>query len=474
MFELYDYQINLINDIKKKLKKKSICIVAPCGSGKSVIQGSIAASATKKGNRVLFLVHRKELCEQIENTFKLCKVDFNLCQVGMVQTIVRRLDKEPEPTIIITDENHHCLAKNYRKIYDHFPDAILLGFTATPIRLGGKGLHPVYNDMVVGPSVKWLVDNKFLASYKLYSKKLVDTSKLHIRNGDFKSEEVNELMETGVIYGDTLKNWKELANNKKTIIYASSIKASKATESVFLSAGIPTKHLDGETPKKEREQAIKDFRENKITVLCNVDLFGEGFDIPDCECVTLLRPTKSLSLYIQQSMRSMRYQEGKKAIIIDHVGNCFEHNLPDYEYNWTLKDKSKKKSYDEKEEKIKTCKQCFAVLNPGTEICPYCGYVFPKQVRKEKKVIESELTEILPLDVIARKPMNYYLQFTKLSDLIDFAQVKRYKKGWLWYKMQERKEYLKATAEDFKRLQAINGYKRGWWVHEAKKWGIIE
>lgn len=245
--------------------------------GKSIIQGAIAKGATDKGNRVLFLVHRKELCDQIEDTFyNLCGVDKDLCEVGMVQTITRRLDKQKSPVIIITDENHHCLAKSYRKIYDKFSKAILLGFTATPIRLGGKGLHPVYNKLVEGPNVNWLIDNKYLSPYKLYSKKLVDTSNLHIRQGDYKQDEVNELMEKNKIYGDTIKNYQELAAGKKTIVYCSSIKASSATSEEFNNNGILSKHLDGTTPKKERQQAIKDFRDNKIQVLCNVDLFGEG------------------------------------------------------------------------------------------------------------------------------------------------------------------------------------------------------
>lgn len=474
MIELRQYQIDLINTIKKNLKHKSICIVSPCGSGKSIIQGMIAKGATDKGNRVLFLVHRKELVEQIEETFKLCGVNFDLCEIGMVQTITRRLDKQKSPVIIITDENHHCLAKSYIKIYEKFPVAIKLGFTATPIRLGGKGLHPVYNKLVEGPTVNWLIDNKYLSPYKLYSKKLVDTSKLHIRQGDYKQDEVNALMEKNKIYGDTIKNYKELANGKKTIVYCSSIKSSKETAKEFSFAGYSSKHLDGKTSKKERQQAIQDFRDNKITVLCNVDLFGEGFDVPDCECVILLRPTKSLSLYIQQSMRSMRYKENKEAIIIDHVGNCFEHGLPNQEFDWSLEDQQKKNKKNKSDEdiKIKQCKQCFAIVDPSVKVCPYCGYEFPVKEIKVKETEDIILKEIKELDILKKKPYNYYYHIKTAKKLINFAKAKGYKPLWLLKKIEERLDILTINWDDLVEIQKHYGYKFMWIIHAAIKYNV--
>lgn len=274
--ELRPYQIDILNDIRKNIKHNSICIQAPCGSGKSIIEGMIAANATAKKNRVLFIVHRKELCSQIESTFKLCGVNLNYCSISMVQTVVRNLEREPEPVIIITDENHHCLALSYLKIYNYFPNAIKLGFTATPIRLGGRGLGDVYNILIKGPEIDWLIKHNFLAPFKLFSKKIVDTENLHLQNGEYKKDEVSELMERQVIYGQTIKNYTELANNKKTIVYCSSIKSSIETVEEFTKNGFNAVHLDGKTPKKERELIVKKFRDNEIQILCNVDLFGEG------------------------------------------------------------------------------------------------------------------------------------------------------------------------------------------------------
>lgn len=275
--ELREYQINIITEIKRNLlKHKNICIQAPCGSGKSVILSKIIKDTTEKGNRVLFLVHRKELIEQIYNTLKVFKVDFKLIDLLMVQTAVRRLKKIKTPSIIITDENHHCLAKSYTKIYEHFNTAFLLGFTATPIRLNGEGLGNIYNYLVLGPKITWLIENKFLSPYKLYSIKLADTNNLHVKGGEYNKKETNILMENNTIYGETIKNYIKLANGKKTIVYCSSIESSIETAKQFNDNNIVAKHLDGSTPKKERENAIKLFRKNEIQILCNVDLFGEG------------------------------------------------------------------------------------------------------------------------------------------------------------------------------------------------------
>lgn len=276
MVKLREYQEEIINDIRRNIKFNSICIQSPCGSGKSIIQGMIASNASHKQNRVLFLVHRKELCKQIEDTFRMCGVNFHYCSVSMVQTVTRRLEHEPEPTIIMTDENHHCMAQSYLRIYEKFPNSIKLGFTATPIRLGGKGLGAIYNILIKGPKIDWLIENNFLAPFKLFSKKLINTENLHIQNGDYKSSEVNEIMEKNIIYGETIKNYTELANGKKTIVYCASIAASIETVKEFNKNGFNAYHLDSKTPKLEREKVVQDFRNNKIQILSNVDLFSEG------------------------------------------------------------------------------------------------------------------------------------------------------------------------------------------------------
>lgn len=285
---------------------KSPCIVSPCGSGKSVMVAEIAKKTADKKNRVLFLVHRKELSEQIADTFSWWGVDMEYVQIGMVQTVVRRLEKTAPPNLIITDENHHSLANSYRKIYNYFSNARLVGFTATPIRLNGGGLGDINDKLIIGPSVTELTEWGNLAPFKYYAPEIVDTSKLKIRRGEYVSSEIENLFNNRAIWGDVVKHYKKLSDGKQAICYCSSIKQSERMAEEFNQAGIIARHIDGETPKAEREAAIEYFRQGKIMVLCNVDLISEGFDVPDCNTAILLRPTQSLSLFIQQSMRPMK------------------------------------------------------------------------------------------------------------------------------------------------------------------------
>lgn len=426
--KLRPYQQQLIDDVRASLHRghKAVVAVLGCGGGKSIIQGSIAKQATDRDNRVLFLVHRKELCQQIASTFENVGVDMSLCDVSMVQTVSRRLNELPDYDLIITDEAHHSTAKTYTNIYDQFRDVTKLGFTATPIRLNKGGLGEVYSDLITSVSTQWLIENHYLAPYKYYSVKLADTSGLHTVAGEFNQNEVAQLMENKEIYGDTVKQWKRLAEGKKTIVYCASVEAAKMTAERFSSEGYRSIALDGKTPQNERSEAMRAFREGEVKILCNMDLFGEGLDVPDCECVVLLRPTQSLSLHIQQSMRSMRYKPNKTAIIIDHVGNCYRHGLPDDEREWSLEPKKKQDSIV----KIRECKECFSVYPPTMSKCPYCGAIVTTEIRKtDRKTVEVDLVEMKRQeDIRNTKPQEADLK--TWEEVVEFQKIHKYHFNW--------------------------------------------
>lgn len=410
---------------------KSPCIVSPCGSGKSIMISEIAKKATLKKNRVLFLVHRKELKEQIEETLKWWEVDMDHVEVGMVQTIVRRLEKTIKPNLIITDENHHSLANSYKKIYNHFDNARLVGFTATPIRLNGGGLGEINDILIMGPTVRELIEWGNLAPFKYYAPEIIDTSKLKIKRGEYDSKDIEDLFQNKAIWGDVVKHYKKLSDGKQAICYCSSIKQSIKMADEFNEAGIVAKHIDGETPKAERAAAIEYFRQGKIMVLCNVDLISEGFDVPDCNTAILLRPTQSLSLYIQQSMRCMRYKEGKTAIIIDHVGNVGRFGTPDMDREWSLEPKQGSNNTIQEENPVKQCMECFYTVLRNTTVCPECGNEF-KAEEIEVEEIESELVEIDSLGEFTtdyREPKDC----KDMGELYKLAKNKGYKPGWAFY-----------------------------------------
>lgn len=438
---LRPYQDKLVNELSMAWKTgfKAPCIVLPCGGGKSVIVAEIAKRTTQNRKNVLFLVHRKELCEQILKTFRAWGVDMQFCLVMMVQTACRRIRKMPYPSLIITDENHHSKANSYVKIYNAFPEAYRVGVTATPVRLDGSGLADVNDKLITGVSAKWLIENHCLAPYDYYAPSLVDLTGVKISNGDYDISDVENLMIKKAVFGDVIRHYRQLADGKQAVCYCTSVKHSQTMARQFSESGINAVHIDGTTPKNERDCIISDFREGKIDILCNVDLISEGFDVPDCECVILLRPTQSLTLYIQQSMRCMRYRSGKRAVIIDHVGNYARFGMPDDDREWTLEGRKRRKSADIEKDKsveIKTCPNCYSVFSPEKIIddkCPVCGYEFPKKEIKEIETENSELQKIEGFTICYRD----WRDCTSYHELQEYAKEKGYKSGWCFYKAKE-------------------------------------
>ena len=429
---LRPYQERYIEKVRRAYQAgfQAPVVVAPCGAGKSVIIGEIVRRSAQKNNHVLFLVHRKELCDQIEATFEKLHIPRDLFEIGMVQTISRRLDKTKAPRLIITDEGHHGLANTYRRIYDYYADTPRLGFTATPVRLNGSGLGDVNDILIEEVTARWLIQNGYLAPYKYFAPNLIDENLLKLnRTQDFSTDSIDEAMrENRKIFGAVIQHYQELAPGEKAICYCHSIEASERVKEEFLSHGIPAEHIDGRTANSERERIIEEFRSGKIQVLTNVDLIGEGFDVPDCTTVILLRPTQSLSLYIQQSMRGMRYKPGKIATIIDHVGNVHRFGLPDADRTWSLESKAPKLA----KVKIKTCAQCFSVYAAEMKSCPFCGYVQP--VAKKRVLLEtdkeSQLVEIKPNFIMDyRDPADCQT----MDELKELAKNRGYKNGWIYH-----------------------------------------
>lgn len=427
--ELYDYQNDLIDRIQIAWRrgKRKPCIVLPCGGGKSVICADMAKRTTNNGKNVLFLVHRQELCEQIENTFKAYGVNMELCKIGMVQTVTRHIEQENKPSLIITDENHHCLASSYKRIYEAFPDSFFVGVTATPVRLNGGGLGEINDALIVGPSVKQLIENNKLSPFDYYAPAVADLSGIRSRNGDYIYEDVEAALNKPHIYGDVIKYYKQLKGGK-AICYCATIRHSQATAEAFNAQGISAYHIDGKTPENERRGAIWGFRNGTIQVLCNVDLISEGFDVPDCDTSILLRPTKSLTLYIQQSMRCMRYQPNKKALIIDHVGNVHRHGLPDMEREWTLEPKPPKAN-KKNSVSVRQCTECFFTHEPAP-VCPNCGHVYELTQREIKEKQEAELKKVVAGYTVPSECKN-------VKELYAYAKARNYKAGWAYYQAKQ-------------------------------------
>ena len=439
MNTLRPYQQQLVNQVYNEWQNgfKAPCIVLPCGGGKSVIIAEVAKRFTQEHKNVLFIVHRKELCEQIANSFVRWGVNMEYCQIGMVQTVCRRLGKTLKPDLIITDENHHSKAASYRKIYDYFSDVKRLGVTATPARLDGSGLKDVNDKLIIGVSAKWLISNNYLSPYDYYAPPLhKQKPKFHTRNGEFVTSDILAFYDNPVIYGDIVKHYKKLAYGKQAIVYCAAITQSERLCNEFKANNIAAAHIDAKTPKAVRSEIIEDFRRGKIKVLSNVDLISEGFDVPNCEVSILARPTKSLTLYIQQSMRCMRYKADKRAIIIDHADNWERFGLPDDEREWTLE--GQKKRGTKGEAPVKTCCNCFSVVPASARVCPHCDFKFEVKGQTVKK--DEKLIKVDEKMIIERRVRNYLTpaECRNMSELQEYAKQKGYKPRWAYYQAKAR------------------------------------
>ncbi|MDT2388290.1 DEAD/DEAH box helicase [Enterococcus avium] len=409
VFDLYGHQKELKRNIYRLLSKgtKNVLAVSPAGSGKSIVIASIMKDGTDHKKQFLFMVHRKELIDQIEETLKQNDVDLKFVTNMSVMKVKNRLDLIPKPDLIITDETHHSKAKTYMEIYNHFEDVPRIGFTATPVRLSGEGFADVYQKLVEGKSVSWLIKNDFLAPFRYFSIPLIDRKTLKKRSGEFTTKSISEALKNENIFADVVSSYQAKADGNQAILYAHNIQYSKKFAESFCAAGIPAIHVDSKTLKKEREKIMNGFKNKEFKVICNVDLISEGFNVPDCSTVILLRPTQSLTIFIQQSMRGMRYVPGKTSIIIDHVGNYLKHGLPDMDRTWSLE---------------------LGIIPPEKEKklieCPKCSGIFSKWINKENKKYEVKICPICSEEFWKEKTLNK----TENKSNLELEEINKQKK----------------------------------------------
>lgn len=389
--ELRPYQQDLYDKTVQSFRKgnRRVLVVSPCGSGKTILMAQMAAKSQANGKNVWVILPRQEILEQTLETFRNCDIPLNTIYVGMAISTANRIDELPPPDLILFDECHISVADTYWKIVDAAKNAFIVGLTASPCRTDNKPLGSLYETLVEGVTVRWLIDNKYLAPYEYYSVTVADLS------GVTNCDDASEWLMKPAVYGDIIKSWRRLADGQPTVIYCASVKHSKETADMFVKAGIKAVHFDGTTPYDERKNIVERFRGGEINVLCNCDLISMGFDMPDIGCVVMLRPTQSASLYIQQSGRALRYKPGKTAIIIDAVANFARFQLPDEPYEWSLDVpiKLRKAINEEGDFFIRSCPKCFMVFKTAP-VCPYCGTEYPLHPREIEAHENIELARI--------------------------------------------------------------------------------
>lgn len=495
---LRSYQELVILQLRKALEKVSrALLVMPTGSGKTVVFSEICRLANEKGRKVLILVHRRELVTQASDKLTKAGVNHGIIaatfkpsahsvQIASVQTLARRLRTVSiDPDLIIIDEAHHAVAGQWEKILQHFGKAKVIGVTATPSRLDGRGLGSHFSTLISGPSVEQLTKLGFLSRHRLFAPPVIaDLKGVRTRAGDYASDQLSEAMNRPTITGDAIAHYRKRADGHPAIAFCCSVAHAISVCESFKAAGYRAKYVTGNMPMKERDDAISGLADGRTQILCSVDVVSEGTDVPAVSAAILLRPTQSEALYLQQVGRILRPQPGKIAIILDHVGNTFKHGFVDDVRAWSLDSKPKRQRKDEPAVEVRQCPECFAAFKPQP-VCPVCGHVF-KTKASHLETVDGDLVEIkrkkekkedpwmegdwfvfiksadkVPHLVKRASKNNLYVEYqdprTQRLGFADTSKIKRIKKA-----SRKQEQGRSQTLAELLALAKKRGYKPGW------------
>lgn len=457
------YQVKGVDGIHaaRAAGHKRILFVLPTGGGKTSVAAHLIHEATAKAWSTFFLAHREELINQCSKRLDdqgvphgiikagNRRVNSSPVQVASVQTLVNRIrPKEDAPPnlldvgykcdLMIIDEAHRALASTYLECVNAFPDGMVLGLTATPVRSDGRGLGDLFNAIVTCSSPSELTEMGFLVPSRVFTTPLEpDLSKVKVKMGEYDKRQLEEVMNNAKLVGDVYTQWKLHGGDRQTVIFSSSRAHGQEILRVFQEKGENFRYLDGDTPSEERAAMLADLEAYRIRGVINMGVLTEGWDCPPVSCVQIVRPTKSLALYLQMAGRGLRPLPGEdgwsrerwgkrkkqNCILIDHGGNTMRHGLVTEDREWTLEgEKVKERS------NLKKCFKCGAVHDKHK--CPECGHVNKKPkpvlspeeaqyVQDIAQAVEADLEEVDLEKILARR--NGEIDFFKkcLAEQID-------------------------------------------------------
>lgn len=456
--QLRPHQIEVIEKTRQSIVDgyKKPLIFAPCSFGKTIVSAEIAKLCVEKGNKILFLVHRRLLAIQTKEKFDEYGLNSSIMMAGMhtnfnvnimittIQTYSRRLTlDEPrynqffhDADIIFCDEAHLGISETYQKIYSYYKDKIIIGLSGSPARGDQRGLGEVFSNIIKSTGIEDLTKKGFLAPIRYFAAETPDLTGVKTTAGDYNKGELQKKMNKEKLVGDVIENWLRLSKNRPTIIFSTGVKHSINLSEQFIKNGIPSAHLDSRTPHIERMDVLNDFREGRITVVTNCQLFTEGYDADFVSCIGIARPTKSLPLWIQMAGRGQRIYQGKKdCILLDFGGNIERHGLIEWEREWSLDGKKRAwaKPSEKQTKKVVKCRACNLVFE-GKNKCPDCDTEV-KSFGKKIATIEAELKE---LD--KKKPKEHTIAEKRIwYGMLKFQQIKKgYADGWVSHKFKEK------------------------------------
>jgi DNA repair protein RadD len=451
--QLRDYQVDAIAKVQRAYASgaKAVLLQAPTGSGKTVCFAHIAHGAAAKGNRIVILVHRRELLLQGSRALRELQLPHAIIAPGYpptrmqtsiasVQTLVRRLKGMPPPALLIIDEGHHATASQYAAIREMWPNARILGVSATPSRTDGQGLGEVFDTLIIGPSIRTLIDQGHLAPVEVYAPPLkADLSGIHRQMGDYNTHEAAAAMDRSVVTGDAIEHYKRLASGRRAIAFVTTLTHAAHVRDRFVEGGIASEVIDGKMATEDRDDLLRRFAAGSVMVLVSCQVIEEGFDCPAAEVAILLRPTESIRLFLQQVGRIMRPMPGKTATVLDHVGVTEKLGLPDANRTWTLDGKVKK----EGEAPMRRCDVCFAVFSAGCRVCPACGAELEVKPQEPIAEVAGELVKVEGIAGIQQRMREQRAEEARCQTMADFIELGRRRgyakpQGWAYHRMQAR------------------------------------
>ena len=429
---------------------------SPPRSGKTPLFGAIVQGAAARGNSTYILVHRDYLLEQTSDKLDQFGVPHGLVspdyspshesvQIASVQTLIRRLDKMTRPKFLVIDEAHHAASATYARIIE-WAACPVLGVTATPARLDGRGLDEWFDTLVDGPPTERLIREGWIAKPRVFKPDVIpDTSGVGIHHGDYDVKALARIMERPTVVGDVIEQYRKHAHCKPTVAFCADIDNSELYAAKFRAAGYSAVCISAKTPTVARRRVLDDFRAGRINVVTNCDLISEGFDFPGVMAVIQLRRTFSLTLYIQQTYRCLN--AGSDGIILDHVGNFFIHGCPDEERAWSLAGRKKREGSRREQVVVpasRQCPKCMSWHRPEPT-CPFCGHTYAIEAVQMRQVA-GELTEVsatakgipqvlLTLDAQAEKDLKF---LTRMGEKRGYPNPERWARHVAFGRMKKR------------------------------------
>jgi superfamily II DNA or RNA helicase len=429
-------------------------LVAPTGSGKTVIAAEAIRREVATGGRCLFLAPRRELVHQTCGKLDALGVGYGVLlagddrvnhyadvQIASVDTLLSRMVRRrrlalPAFDLVLVDEAHLSVTAARSALLDHWPDARRIGLTATPTRKDGRALGILYDALLEVATPAELTAAGHLVPARYFSVSEPDLTRVRTVAGEYHAGELDRVMNRPALLGDIVEHWLRHAAARRTVVFATSIEHSVALAAEFVRHGVAAEHVDAGTPTAERAALFERFRAGGCQVLTNCFLASYGFDLPELGCVVMARPTKSLMLYLQMLGRGLRPAEGKRdCLVLDHAGNVHRHGFATDERLWTLAGdralvEPERAERERAEPKQLTCPDCQCVF-AGSRECPECGYYFAPKGRRIE-TIDGGLVEIgAQATEDTRDRMQFFLE------LRGFAAEKGFKAGWAAHKYRE-------------------------------------